>query len=94
MDPHILSGTLGIVIIVFIVILFILWFLLPFAVFGIKGRLDKIIDQNKQIITLLNNSSDEPVLSNNENATKRIEPTIHPPVQVNSTPIKTKEPGQ
>ena len=94
MDPNILSGTLGIVIVVFLVVLFIPWLLLPFAVFGIKGRLDKIIDQNKQIITLLDKGNDEPVLSIKENATKRIEPTIHPPAQVDDTPISAKEPGQ
>ena len=76
MDPDLLSGTLGIVIILFLTVLVILWFLLPFAVFGIKGRLDQIIDQNKQLITLLDKGNNDSVIRNDNKATQRIEPTI------------------
>jgi len=34
-------GILGIIIIAFLIVLAILWFLLPFAVFGIKEHLDR-----------------------------------------------------
>ena len=64
MDPDLLSGTFGIVIILFLTVLVILWFLLPFAVFGIKGRLDQIIDQNKQLITLLDKGNNDSVIRN------------------------------
>lgn len=36
--------------IIFFVVLTIGWVILPFAVFGIKKRLDKLIEQNEQII--------------------------------------------
>ena len=44
----IFSGTLGMFIILFLVFLAILWFLLPFAVFGIKDRLDDLISEIKK----------------------------------------------
>ena len=40
-------------VVVFFILWFILWFLLPFAVFGVKERLDKLIQQNDQLISLL-----------------------------------------
>lgn len=36
-------GGMGIFIVIFFVVLAILWICLPFAVFGVKDRLDKII---------------------------------------------------
>ena len=47
-----LSGTFGTVIFIFLSALFLLWFLLPFAVFGVKGKLDQLIEQNKRLIEL------------------------------------------
>ncbi|MGB5278889.1 MAG: hypothetical protein WBO73_04460 [Gammaproteobacteria bacterium] len=85
MEPEILSGTVGIVIIFLLIFLFILWFLLPFAVFGIKGRLDKLIDQNEQIVTLLQNSANTFDTNPIENAKEKIEPTIQLTPQVYST---------
>lgn len=35
-------------ILAFLIILAILWFLLPFAVFGIKGKLDRIIELQEE----------------------------------------------
>jgi hypothetical protein len=85
MEPNILSGTFGIVIILFLFVLLILWFLLPFAVFGIKGRLDQLIDQNKQILYLLK-SNNTGVTSKEDNVTNtRIEPTIKQSPQVYNT---------
>jgi len=71
-----LTGGLGVVIIIFIVVLAILWFLLPFAVFGIKRRLDLMIDQNNEIITLLQMSENKSGISRPGNKNERIEPTI------------------
>jgi hypothetical protein len=59
MPQDILSGTFGIVIMVFTLVLFLLWFFLPFAIFGIKGRLDQLIQQNKALISLLQNTKTE-----------------------------------
>lgn len=43
------SSTLGLVILVFALVLLILWTLLPFAIFGIKGKLDELISINRKI---------------------------------------------
>jgi hypothetical protein len=87
MQQDILSGTFGIVIIVFLIVLFLLWFFLPFAVFGIKGRLDQLIQQNKQVISLLQNNKIEPVASSEGTPNKgiKVEPTITQPPQVYNT---------
>ena len=45
--------------IIIVVIISLIWFLLPFAVFGIKKRLDKLIEQNREIINLLKKISIE-----------------------------------
>jgi len=37
------GGLLGIVVVILVVIMSVLWFILPFAVFGIKDRLDRLI---------------------------------------------------
>ena len=88
MQQDMLSGTFGIVIIIFLFVLFLLWFLLPFAVFGIKGRLDQLIEQNKQLISLLKNTNIKPNIGNESSASEKIkvEPTIkkQPPQVYNS----------
>ncbi len=43
------GSTIGIIVILFIAIIVILWTLLPFAVFGIKGKLDELISINRLI---------------------------------------------
>ncbi len=48
-EQSLFSNTFGIIVIVFAVILLILWTLLPFAIFGIKGRLDALIGLNRDI---------------------------------------------
>jgi hypothetical protein len=70
MEQYILSSTFGIVIIFFLFVLFLLWFLLPFAVFGIKGKLDQLIQQNKQLISLLQNKDIEPVANSEDDKNK------------------------
>lgn len=79
MQQDILTGTFGIVIVVFTIVLFLLWFLLPFAVFGIKGRLDQLIEQNKQLISIFQNKNIEPAPNNEGDTTHegvKVEPTI------------------
>ena len=55
MDEFIVGGsvflTLGILL--FILFVAVLWVLLPFAVFGIKRRLDKILVENERSNSLL-----------------------------------------
>ena len=77
MNPEVLTGGVGIVIILFIVILSILWFFLPFAVFGIKKRLDRMVEQNSEIITLLQMRNTKSETSSSSNKTEKIEPTIN-----------------
>jgi len=43
-----LSGTFGFVVILFLLVAAVLWFLLPFAVFGTKARMDELIQINKR----------------------------------------------
>ncbi len=38
----------GVVIMLFLVVLVILWFLLPFAIFGTKDKLDTLISETKE----------------------------------------------
>lgn len=42
------AGAFGFVVIVFLLIAVVLWFLLPFAVFGTKARIDELIQINKR----------------------------------------------
>lgn len=51
MNP--LTGTLGLVLFVFLFVLVLLWFLLPFALFGTKPRLDRLIELAEQNNVLL-----------------------------------------
>jgi hypothetical protein len=48
-----LQGGFGVAILLFLCIIAVLWFFLPFAVFGIKERLDEQIVNQKLIIELL-----------------------------------------
>lgn len=42
------GGVVGLLAVLFLVVLAVLWFVLPFAVFGIKGRLDSLITLQRQ----------------------------------------------
>ena len=77
MEPQMLTSGIGIVIIIFIIVLSILWFLLPFAVFGIKRRLDKMIEQNDEVITLLQMRNNKSEIRKSSDKNERIEPTIN-----------------
>ncbi len=46
---QIFSGVIGLIVILFLVVLAVLWCVLPFAVFGIKDRLDKLIKEMQAI---------------------------------------------
>ena len=46
---EIFAGTAGVFLIILGVILAILWICLPFAIFGIKDKLDQIIQELKKI---------------------------------------------
>ena len=41
----------------FLLLAFFLWFLTPFAVFGVKRRLDRLADMMEQMISLLEKDS-------------------------------------
>ncbi len=53
MGQELFSGTLGIVIMLVTLVAAILWFFLPFAVFGMKSRIDELIQINKKSSVLL-----------------------------------------
>ncbi len=53
------AGTFGIVIIIFWVVVAVLWFLLPFAVFGIKRRLDVLVKNSGTSIVLIESLNHE-----------------------------------
>lgn len=46
-------GGFALVVMLFLVVLAILWFILPFAIFGTKARLDSLIVKQDQQIELL-----------------------------------------
>lgn len=46
-------GLLGAVLILVLVVAAILWIFVPFILMGTNGRLDKLLQQNQQIIDLL-----------------------------------------
>lgn len=78
MEPQMLTSGVGIVILIFISsVLSVLWFLLPFAVFGIKRRLDRMIAQNDEIIILLQMRNNKSEIRKSGDKSERIEPTIN-----------------
>ena len=85
-------GAFGFVIIIFLAVLAMLWFFLPFAVFGTKDKLDQLIKQNNELITLLKNSNiktevERIVENNNETIKKQ-------PQQVYNTATGKMEPNE
>jgi hypothetical protein len=48
-----IEGTLGVIYILIITIIAILWIMLPFAVFGIKRKLDVMIEIMKEMRTAM-----------------------------------------
>lgn len=53
MGSGMFSGVIGFLFFIFLLFAAILWFLLPFAVFGTKGRLDQLIQTQQQTNRLL-----------------------------------------
>ena len=55
MDEFIVGGSIFLTLAIWLFMLFVavLWVLLPFAVFGIKRRLDKILVENERSNSLL-----------------------------------------
>lgn len=47
------SGTFGLFLAVFLFLLAVLWFVLPFAVFGVKGLLTRILEEQRRTNALL-----------------------------------------
>jgi hypothetical protein len=47
------SSGLGLVVVIFTVVLAVLWFLLPFAIFGIKDKLTELILEARTTNTIL-----------------------------------------
>ncbi len=58
-EQSLFSSTFGVIIIVIAIVLVVLWTLLPFAIFGIKGRLDAPIGLNRDIFAELKKLNDE-----------------------------------
>ena len=52
MDPTTLGG-IYLIIVIFFIVLAILWFFLPFAIFGTKGKLDSLIAKVQETNKLL-----------------------------------------
>jgi len=48
-----LSGTFGFMIMFFLLVAAVLWFLLPFAIFGTKAKMDELIQINKRANVIL-----------------------------------------
>ena len=77
-DP--LAGTVGIVVILFLVILAILWFVLPFAIFGTKARLDQANVHNQAMQKYLH-SIDAELSQIRAMLEKQIQPDAQPPAE-------------
>jgi hypothetical protein len=77
------GSTFGLIVIVFGFVLLILWTLLPFAIFGIKGKLDQIISGNKEIRDQLARLNANASSTSAENPT----PTIDESDIVKSPPV-------
>ncbi|MPQ76654.1 hypothetical protein [Hydrogenovibrio sp. JE_KL2] len=53
------SGFFGLIFFVFLLVAGILWFLMPFAVFGTKSKLEELIQAQAQTNQLLSNMHNE-----------------------------------
>lgn len=65
------STGIGIAVLAFLISVFILWFLLPFAVFGSKNRLNQIIEEAKETNYLLNEIKDELVKNRTKESSEK-----------------------
>ena len=53
------TGAFGSILIIFLVVAAVLWFLLPFAIFGIKTRLDTMIENSDRTVALIESLNQE-----------------------------------
>jgi hypothetical protein len=53
-DMFAMGGLFAIVATLFLIVVGILWIILPFAVFGLKSRLERVHESNERTNTLLN----------------------------------------
>lgn len=44
---HMFGGVIGLLVLVFLFVLAVLWFVLPFAIFGVKGLLRELIAEQR-----------------------------------------------
>jgi CHASE3 domain sensor protein len=58
------SSGFGLVVVIFLVVLAVLWFLLPFAIFGIKDKLTELIAETKKTNNQLSELKSEIVTLN------------------------------
>ncbi len=77
----IFSGGVGLIII-FLFVLGILWFLLPFAVFGIKDRLEAINETNRLILKELKRSRNKADAINQVKTDKQVAELNEPVTRV------------
>jgi predicted PurR-regulated permease PerM len=77
MMDHTFGSGFGIVITIFVFVLAILWFLLPFAVFGIKDKLNQLIESGNETNRLLNTLINENRTSGDQHSQTRQE-SAHP----------------
>ena len=69
---ELVSGSLDLIIIIFAILIILLWILLPFAVFGTKDRLDKLIrlqEKTLEAIKHLNQESSQLQQTNSKDTT-------------------------
>ncbi|WP_024851904.1 hypothetical protein [Hydrogenovibrio kuenenii] len=57
--PGMFSGLFGLIFFIFLLVAGILWFLMPFAVFGTKSKLDELIQSQIQTNQLLHQVQNE-----------------------------------
>jgi len=81
-DPSFFGSTFGLIFMAFVLVLLILWTLLPFAIFGIKGKLDEMISLNRDIHDELKKLNTD-VSSISED---HVEPVVELPVEPMPSP--------
>ena len=64
------TSGVGLAVVIFLVVLAILWFLLPFAVFGIKDKLTALVTETKNTNSQLSELKSEIVKLNSGQQTK------------------------
>ena len=73
---ELMTGGIGLVVILFLFVLAVLWFLLPFAIFGTKDKLAEIIQETKKTNAELARISSELAASRSTLASQAPQPPI------------------